>query len=88
MLLLVVIYFVFERSVFAPWLKWLLISPLLAYSIQQFGVDMPVYRQYCPMAFHGESAYWISGEEEIRNPYLPEAMLRYGERVESLHARP
>ena len=61
---------------------------MLAYSIQRFGVDMPVYRQYCPMTFDGDGAYWIRDEEQIFNPYLPETMLRYGERVESLHARP
>jgi len=60
------------------------LSLVLAYSIQRFGVDMEVYRQYCPMAFDEEGAYWISEEEEIRNPYLPENMLGCGEVVESL----
>jgi Cu(I)/Ag(I) efflux system membrane fusion protein len=60
------------------------LSLVLAYSIQRFGVDTPVYRQYCPMAFDGDGAYWISDEEQIRNPYLPENMLRCGEVVERL----
>jgi Cu(I)/Ag(I) efflux system membrane fusion protein len=60
------------------------LSLVLAYSIQRFGIDRPVYRQYCPMAFDGDGAYWISDEEEIRNPYLPENMLRCGEVVERL----
>ena len=60
------------------------LSLVLAYSIQRFGADVEVYRQYCPMAFDGDGAYWISDEEEIRNPYLPENMLRCGEMVERL----
>lgn len=60
------------------------LSLVLAYSIQRFGADVEVYRQYCPMAFDEEGAYWISDEEEIRNPYLPENMLGCGEVVEPL----
>lgn len=61
------------------------ISKVLAYSTEQFGVDGPVYRQFCPMAFDGDGAYWLSREEEITNPYLPEDMLRCGEVIEQLH---
>ncbi|WP_176521879.1 efflux RND transporter periplasmic adaptor subunit [Longimonas halophila] len=60
------------------------LSLVLAYSIQRFGADVEVYRQYCPMAFDEEGAYWISDEKEIHNPYLPENMLRCGEVVEPL----
>ena len=60
------------------------ISQVLAYSIQQFGVDGPVYRQFCPMAFDEDGAYWLSRDETITNPYLPEDMLRCGEVVEQL----
>jgi Cu(I)/Ag(I) efflux system membrane fusion protein len=60
------------------------ISQVLAYSIEQFGVDGPVYRQFCPMAFDEDGAYWLSREEEITNPYLPEDMLRCGAVVEQL----
>lgn len=62
------------------------LSLVLAYSIQRFGVDMPVYRQYCPMAFDEAGAYWISDEATIRNPYVPDDMLRCGEVVEPLSA--
>lgn len=61
------------------------ISQVLAYSIEQFGVEGPVYRQFCPMAFDGDGAYWLSREEEITNPYLPEDMLRCGDVIEQLH---
>ena len=60
------------------------ISLVLAYSIQRFGIEGVAYRQYCPMAFDNEGAYWISDEEEIRNPYLPENMLGCGEVIERL----
>ncbi len=60
------------------------VSQVLAYSIQQFGVDGPVYRQFCPMAFDEDGAYWLSRDETITNPYLPEDMLRCGEVVEQL----
>jgi hypothetical protein len=43
-----------------------------------------VYRQFCPMAFNDKGAYWISNEEEIRNPYLPKTMLHCGEVQDSL----
>lgn len=38
-----------------------------------------LYVQFCPMANQGQGAYWLSPEEEIRNPYLPENMLSCGE---------
>lgn len=37
-----------------------------------------VYLQYCPMAFDGGGAYWLSASQEIRNPYLPQSMLTCG----------
>ncbi len=38
-----------------------------------------VYKQFCPMAFDFEGAYWLSSEEEIRNPYFGDKMLTCGE---------
>lgn len=43
-----------------------------------------VYRQYCPMAFNDKGAYWLSKEEEIRNPYFGKKMLECGEVRDSL----
>lgn len=37
-----------------------------------------VYKQYCPLAFVGDGAYWFSLSEEIRNPYFGHDMLRCG----------
>ena len=62
------------------------LSLVLAYSIQRFGIEGIVYRQYCPMAFDGEGAYWISDKEEIQNPYLPENMPGCGDVIERLDA--
>ena len=43
-----------------------------------------VYRQYCPMAFNDKGAYWLSNEEEIKNPYFGKKMLECGEVRDSL----
>ncbi len=37
-----------------------------------------VYRQYCPMAFKGKGAYWLSDSEEVINPYFGNKMLHCG----------
>jgi len=37
-----------------------------------------VYKQYCPMAFNNQGAYWISKNKEIRNPYFGDKMLKCG----------
>jgi hypothetical protein len=52
----------------------------------------PVYQQICPMAFNDtETAYWLSGDREINNPYLGKkhpkdasGMLHCGELGDSL----
>ncbi|UGU17373.1 DUF3347 domain-containing protein [Sinomicrobium kalidii] len=44
-----------------------------------------VYKQYCPMAFDFEGGYWLSSEEEIRNPYFGDKMLDCGEVKERLN---
>ncbi len=43
-----------------------------------------IYRQYCPMAFNEKGGYWLSKDEEIKNPYLPKKMLNCGEIKDSL----
>ncbi|PZF70745.1 DUF3347 domain-containing protein [Taibaiella soli] len=43
-----------------------------------------VYRQFCPMAFDDKGAYWLSNEEEIKNPYFGKKMLECGENRDSL----
>ena len=47
---------------------------------ESFGLEKDkVYRDFCPMAFDNEGAYWLSETEEIRNPYFGEQMLTCGE---------
>lgn len=43
-----------------------------------------VYRQYCPMAFKGKGAYWLSDNEEVMNPYFGNKMLHCGSVEEEL----
>ena len=45
-----------------------------------FGLEKDkVYKQYCPMAFDNEGAFWLSETEEIHNPYFGETMHTCGE---------
>ena len=60
------------------------LSDELIAAVQMFGIDGAVYHQYCPMAFDDEGATWLSTEEQIRNPYLPDTMLGCGEVIERL----
>lgn len=36
------------------------------------------YVQYCPMAFDGKGASWLSSKREVRNPYYGSKMLTCG----------
>ena len=37
-----------------------------------------IYKQYCPMAFDFEGAFWLSNSKDIYNPYFGDVMLRCG----------
>ncbi|WP_165838128.1 DUF3347 domain-containing protein [Pontibacter arcticus] len=41
-----------------------------------------LYYQHCPMANNDKGAYWLSSNEEIRNPYFGEKMLKCGSNEE------
>ncbi len=45
--------------------------------------DIPIYRQFCPMARNNEGAYWLSAEKEVLNPYFGDVMLHCGSVKES-----
>ena len=60
------------------------VSNLLVQAVKSFGIEGVVYQQYCPMAFEDEGAFWLSNEEQIQNPYLPETMLGCGEVIERI----
>lgn len=38
-----------------------------------------IYHQFCPMAFNNAGAFWLSQQEEIKNPYFGSKMLNCGE---------
>jgi len=47
---------------------------------ESFGLDREVvYRDYCPMAFGDQGAFWLSEKKEILNPYFGSSMLSCGE---------
>lgn len=47
-----------------------------------FGpLETPLFVQFCPMANSNKGGYWLSGEEEIRNPYYGDEMLTCGKVV-------
>lgn len=43
-----------------------------------------VYKQFCPMAFGNKGAFWLSAQQEIRNPYFGDKMLKCGKVQEEL----
>jgi membrane fusion protein, copper/silver efflux system len=62
------------------------LSDDLIMAVQMFGIEDVVYHQYCPMAFDDEGAYWLSDQEQIQNPYLPETMPGCGEVIERIES--
>jgi Cu(I)/Ag(I) efflux system membrane fusion protein len=61
-----------------------LLSDQLIEDVKTFGIEGVIYHQYCPMAFDNEGADWLSRNEQIQNPYLPENMLTCGEVIERI----
>ena len=56
-------------------------KPLSAHitgAVELFGINQKIYSQFCPMADNDKGAYWLSLNEEIRNPYYGDAMLKCG----------
>ncbi|MGB5497947.1 MAG: efflux RND transporter periplasmic adaptor subunit [Maribacter sp.] len=54
------------------------LSSQLTLAIQLFGINQKVFNQFCPMADNNKGAYWLSLENEIRNPYFGAAMHNCG----------
>lgn len=44
----------------------------------------PIYVQFCPMANEGKGGYWLSAQQEIKNPYYGNEMLECGEVKEEI----
>ena len=60
-------------------------NPILYKKVKAFGLDgKTAYFQFCPMANDDKGAYWLSTEENIRNPYYGDMMLECGEVRETL----
>ena len=62
------------------------ISQQMYETIKADGANTTIYKQYCPMAFNNEGAYWLSSEEKIMNPYFGDVMLNCGRVDETLQA--
>jgi Cu(I)/Ag(I) efflux system membrane fusion protein len=54
------------------------LSSHLTLAVQLFGINQKVFKQFCPMADSNKGAYWLSLENEIRNPYFGAAMHNCG----------
>lgn len=52
---------------------------------QMKGLDTKLYVQHCPMANSDNGANWLSLEEEIRNPYYGDTMLKCGSVVQTIN---
>lgn len=62
------------------------ISEVVYCTVKSFDLKdkMALYAVFCPMAFNGKGAYWISENKEIRNPYYGDKMLKCGKIEEVL----
>lgn len=67
-----------QREAFSP------LSDHLIEVVETFGTNKEiVYKQKCPMALGDKGAFWLSEQQEIRNPYFGEAMLSCGETMQT-----
>ena len=61
------------------------LSDNLYKSVKAFGLGgKEAFYEYCPMAFNNEGAYWLSEQEQIRNPYFGDKMMTCGQVKEKL----
>lgn len=60
------------------------LSETLIASVKDFDVEGVVYHQHCPMAMSNEGGSWLSSEERIQNPYMPDTMMRCGRVIETI----
>jgi len=61
------------------------LSDNLYKSVKAFGLGgKEAFYDYCPMAFNNKGAYWLSDQQQIRNPYFGDKMLTCGEVKEKL----
>lgn len=61
------------------------ISELMYCTIKSFGLKQGnLFAIFCPMAFDGKGAYWISDSKTVQNPYFGSKMPTCGEVKEEL----
>lgn len=61
------------------------ISELMYCTIKSFGLKQGnLFAIFCPMAFDGKGAYWISDSKTVQNPYFGSKMPTCGEVSEEL----
>lgn len=61
------------------------ISEIMYCSYKSFEWELSkVYAAYCPMAFNGKGAYWLTNNKAIENPYFGHAMPNCGEIKEEM----
>jgi Cu(I)/Ag(I) efflux system membrane fusion protein len=62
------------------------LSNKLYKTVKTFGLmGKTAYYQYCPMAFEGKGAFWLSEIKDIRNPYFGKKMIDCGETKETIN---
>lgn len=61
------------------------ISNYITKSIEAFGVNKKVYKQFCPMADNDKGAFWLSIDEKIKNPYFGGMMIKCGSTKEIIN---
>jgi len=65
------------------------VSNALNDAVSTFGVLMEegehLYLEFCPMANENTGGYWLSGEENIMNPYYGSKMLKCGSVIDTIH---
>lgn len=53
--------------------------------IETFGLhDRAAFRVHCPMAFDNRGAFWLQANEDIRNPYFGQMMLKCFDTIEPI----
>ena len=61
------------------------LTTMLAEMTKSTGSNIPVFIQFCPMAFDNQGGTWLSLSEEIKNPYFGEMMLTCGRVEETIN---
>ena len=75
-----------RRSILSAFAGFALLSEALWLTGQRLGsgLDEPIHRFHCPMAFNNRGANWLQTSNETENPYFGAAMYRCGTLEEAL----